>query len=129
MVGCNVADILGLPPCPATSGYQCACVAPGGEAWVPLSEVRTRCAKLAKFIELEIDKEGMLICRVRAAVVGGSVVEGRKAGSGAKHYYGQAAGTSGDSFDNCYYSVPDGPDACGGDWSGAEFDLLCEQLV
>lgn len=105
------------------SGYQCACVAPGGEAWVPAPQVRTKCAKLAEYIEYPImgdSQDGTKICRALAEVVGGQV----KKGSG-KPYYGYIW------LNNCNFVMPDGPNPCSSaQWAMDEqYDLLCEQLV
>ena len=129
--GCNVADWAGQVPCPATADYLCACVAPGGEAWVPWPEVRTRCAKLAEFIQFEIigEQEGTKICRARPPATAGSgwAVAATQPANGSI-YYGELDSAT---LVDCKYSMPDGPNPCGSRYEFGEtyIDVLCEQLV
>lgn len=130
--------------CPATSDYMCGCVAPGGEAWVPLAEAATRCAKLAEFVAYKGAVQGA-ICRVRALVApspfqGGPqyLVTGPLAADGGKLYYGFASNIgliddgSGPkpSFGSCEYSVPDSDEPCLPHYDFEEVaELFCEQLL
>lgn len=130
--GCSSADITGTTLCPQPSGYLCACVAAGGETWVPRAEVRTRCAKLAEFLQFPgVWEEGEKICRVRAGVDAslgaGMVQDGKRAPEGSRLYYGMHDSIS----DMCQFTMPDGPKPCNVEWGSLDdgFDLLCEQLA